>query len=145
MWAIKTNDIAAIALWLRVISFSKQMGRHYSNIHFITQGMAPEQLQLPSSKALNIVMILQEAVQNAIKHSGTDEIIISSASGDLHWSITVADHGSGFHQPAAFAKTDSHGLHNIKDRAAASAVSLRIQSEEGKGTVIKLDIPFSSE
>lgn len=143
LWAMKSNDIAAPALWLRVISFSKQMGRHYPKIQFITHGVAPEQLHLSSARALHIVMILQEAVQNAVKHSGAHEIILVSSYTDHNWNISVTDNGSGFQQAAAFAKNDSHGLKNMQQRAVASAVSLHIQSEQDRGTVIKLDIPFA--
>ena len=141
LWAMKTNDIDAAELWLRVISFSKQMGRHYTAINFITNGNAPEQLQLPSAKALNIVMIIQEAVQNAVKHSNGNEIIINSEGDADNWTIAVTDNGRGFEFKNAFEKMDSHGLKHMQERAAASGLQVEIKSEEASGSSVIVHIP----
>ena len=136
LWAMKTNDIEAAELWLRIISFSKQMGRHYTQIHFATQGIAPAQMQLSSSRALNIVMMVQEAVQNAVKHSNAGEIIIISNTTNDTWQLLVKDNGTGFHFDEAYAKKESHGLKNMQERAVTSELNLKIASDNG--TVVAL-------
>ena len=140
LWAMKTTDIAAAELWIRIINFSKQMGRHYTQIHFETQGAAPQDKHLPSARALNIVMMIQEAVQNAVKHSNATQIIIASGIIGNEWHITVNDNGNGFEYENAFAKTDSHGLKNMLERAKASGVKLLINSNANSGTVVTLEI-----
>jgi len=42
LWAMKNTDIAAAYLWLRVIDFCKQMGRHYSHINIHAAGTPPK-------------------------------------------------------------------------------------------------------
>ena len=142
LWAMKTNDIAAADLWMRIISFSKQMQSHYPSIHFYTTGNAPESIQLNAARALNIVLIIQEAVQNAVKHSGSEHIAIRSSYSKEHWTITVADNGSGLPDQYNHQRPDNHGMQNMTERATASAVTLHIQSDNGQGTSVQLHIPF---
>jgi two-component system, NarL family, sensor kinase len=139
LWAMKSNDIAAIDLWLRIVNFCQQMSRHYKNIHIATEGLPPSNFLLESPKALHIVMIIQEAVNNALKHSEASSIIINSNLNDKNWHITIADNGKGF-TTTNNAKTDSYGLTNMKERALAAGIKLNMSSNHEKGTLIELII-----
>ena len=143
LWAMKTADIAAPELWIRIINFSKQMARHYTSIHFTTQGTPPPALILSSAKALHTVMIIQEAVQNAVKHSNANNVIISSIVTPTEWCVSIADNGSGFNQNAAMEKPDGHGLKNMQERAVAAGIILTIQTHTDTGTIIELAIDNS--
>lgn len=139
LWAMKTADVTATDLWLRIINFMKQMGRHYTSIHFKVEGEAPGNYIIPSNKALNIVLIVQEAVNNAVKHALPGEITAVSITDDKGWSISLTDNGKGFHPSSAqIEKSDSYGLGNMRERATASAIALSINSEAGKGTRVTL-------
>lgn len=141
LWALKTTDTTATALWLRIVSFISQMKRNYSHISFATSGIAPETIMLPSAKALNILMILQEAVNNAIKHSHADTIDVHTELVDKDWKIFIQDNGKGFNIQEATDKMDSHGLGNMQQRALASQISFTINTKEDEGTSIVLGIP----
>jgi signal transduction histidine kinase len=143
LWALKSTDTTAAKLWLRVLNFVAQMRRNYTDINFITSGTGPGNFLLPSAKALNILMIIQEATNNAIKHSNARQITVKDFAGDDNWNICISDNGKGFSQPALNLTEESHGLGNMKQRAKASDIVLNIQSEEGSGTDILLTIPFT--
>ncbi len=140
LWAMKSSDIAAVELWLRIINFMKQMGRHYTSIGFKVEGTPPEGLIIPSNKALNIVLVLQELVNNAIKHA--DAAIISAISSYENniWTISVKDDGKGFNLTAAGEKKESYGLANIAERAANAGFTVDIDTEPGKGTTTCMKI-----
>jgi signal transduction histidine kinase len=87
-----------------------------------------------------VVMIVQEAVNNAIKHAGAPAIKITSSLQNKVWQISIADNGNGFNEKEAAAKTDSYGLTNMKERAAAANISLHINSSAQNGTAIQLQI-----
>src|SRR6478735_12819545 len=143
LWALKSTDTTAAKLWLRVLNFVAQMRRNYTNINFITSGTGPDNFLLPSAKALNILMIIQEATNNAIKHSNARQITVKGFAGDDNWNICISDNGKGFSQPALNLTEESHGLGNMQQRAKVSDIVLNIQSEEGSGTDILLTIPFT--
>jgi two-component system, NarL family, sensor kinase len=140
LWAMKANDIAAVDVWLRIVNFCQQMGRHYKTIQITTEGETATNTMLESPRALNVVMIVQEAVNNAIKHAGAPAIKITSSLQNKVWQISIADNGKGFNEKEAAAKTDSYGLTNMKERAAAANINLHINSSAQNGTAIQLQI-----
>jgi signal transduction histidine kinase len=140
LWALKTSDVTAKELWLRIINFMKQMGRHYTVINFKTEGDAPENSVLNSNKALNIVLVLQESVNNAVKHAGATTITASSTTIDNPWIITIMDDGKGFNLNVASIKKDAYGLQNMKERAASAGFEYRIESVPGEGTKTEIRI-----
>ena len=140
LWAMKTSDVSATDLWMRIVNFMKQMGRHYTFIHFKVEGTAPEQLIIPSNKALNMVLVLQEAVNNAVKHSGATTIKAVSTLDDPQWNISIQDEGAGFSMAEAENKTDSYGLQNMKERAAAGDFTIRMTSAPGCGATVRIGI-----
>ena len=133
LWAMKTTDISATDLWLRIINFMKQMGRHYTSLRFVIEGEVPKEMTLPSSKALNMVLVLQEAVNNAVKHAGATTITASSSFKDKDWIIIVKDDGKGFDIAACLGKADTYGLTNMRERAAAGNFTFSILSTAGNG------------
>lgn len=95
---------------------------------------------LEAAKVIQIFRIVQEAVTNAIKHSGSDAIDIAiSMPGEGHdrVAIRIADHGKGIPaDPPA-----GRGLANMANRAAAVGADLDV-SGSGKGTVVTLTVPL---
>lgn len=140
LWALKTADTTASALWIRIINFISQMRRNYKHVNFIASGVSPATLTLPSAQALNILMIVQEAVNNAIKHSLAENIEVSTASINQEWIIVIQDDGKGFDTANEQNKKDSHGLSNMQQRAKDSGMAIDIESGEDTGTKITLHI-----
>lgn len=141
LWAMKTADVTATNLWLRIINFMKQMGRHYTTINFKIEGEAPGNFIIPSNKALNIVLILQEAVNNAVKHALPTNITAASVTIENSWSISITDNGKGFDLLTdKTERSDNYGLGNMQERATASAIALSIKSSHDNGTTVLLKI-----
>lgn len=92
--------------------------------------------------ALNIYRVIQEAVSNAIKHSGCSEIKIDLTDDENRLHISIADDGTGFNIE------DSHtgmGLSTMSDRVKMLGGEIDISSTEGKGTVITIEVPDDGE
>ena len=142
LWALKSTDTTASKLWVRVLNFISQMKRNYTMISFSGTGAGPEDLLLPSAKALNILMIIQEAVTNAIKHSGASQIAVGTAIASKSWNIIISDKGKGFDQATLQVTEESNGMANMRQRAEVSGIVLNVKSEAGNGTAIELMIPF---
>ena len=138
IWAMKKPDISAVDLWFRVINFSKQMGRHYTSVCFTTAGDPPKNAVLLSVKALNLLMLIQEAVNNASKHANAKNISIHSVLLSNTWQITVEDDGEGFDLNTARQKSDSHGLANMQERAKNTGTELQITPKISQGTKITI-------
>jgi signal transduction histidine kinase len=140
LWAMKTADVTATDLWLRIINFMKQMGRHYTNISFKVEGLPPENFTIASSQALHIILVLQESVNNSVKHAGAQIITATSIISVEGWQIQLADDGKGFNLDDAMVKSDSYGLSNMQQRAAEGKFKYGIESVQGKGTTTTIGI-----
>ena len=86
---------------------------------------------------INIYRILQEAIQNVIKHSQAKNCIISIFKTETTDRITITDDGIGFNYTKV---KNSNGLKNISNRAKQLHASLEVNST-AQGTVIIINIP----
>lgn len=89
---------------------------------------------------LQIFRVLQEAVGNALRHSGADRISVTVTGGETPRapiSIGVADNGAGI----PIAATEGRGFGNMRARAAAIGGQLDIVPNPEGGTVVTLLLP----
>jgi signal transduction histidine kinase len=91
--------------------------------------------------ALNLYRVLQEALQNAIKHSGVRRVDVSLRGGGDVIELTVRDTGCGF-EAEHVAMTGGLGLTNMKERMKAIEGQLFIASTPGHGTTIQARVPY---
>jgi len=143
LWAMKTADVNATDVWLRIINFSKQMQRYYQAISISTSGIAPDDFYMNSAKALNAVLIVQEAVNNAARHSMAAVILIKSDQDEHGWQIEIKDDGKGFDVMEMQKKKDSYGLTNMNERAVSAGLQMTINTQSLSGTSVLLELPFT--
>ncbi len=94
----------------------------------------PNEQLLDSNTTLNLFRILQEALNNAVKHSNATKITVAIFS-NAPMSIKITDNGDGF--DTKNTSSDSNGLINMKSRAQKINATLDINSSE-KGTVLEI-------
>jgi len=98
---------------------------------------------------LQVYRIAQEALANIAKHAGANEAIVTMRSGrDGTVYVGINDDGKGFAPPLdskGRMKADSDksrlGIVSMRERAAILGGSLKIESEPGEGTLVRLEIP----
>jgi signal transduction histidine kinase len=86
------------------------------------------------------LLIVREAVSNALRHGAATRITIRVHSGDGVIGILVQDDGQGF-TPARSEGT-GHGLGNMQARAALAGGTLQLESTPGRGTRLVLTLPI---
>jgi signal transduction histidine kinase len=91
---------------------------------------------------LCLYRVVQEALQNAVKHSGAREIFVHLQGGDAGLTATVVDDGAGFDVDAKFGK--GLGLVSMTERLEAVGGALKIRSAPGGGTRLKMTVPAAS-
>jgi signal transduction histidine kinase len=143
LWAMKTTEVSVIDVWLRVISFSMQMNRYYRHMVIATSGKGEEGLELSAAKALHVILIIQEAVNNAVRHAEATNVMINSAFEAGIWIIKVSDNGKGFNYMESQKKDGHYGLANMRERALAANLVFKIETAPMQGTVVWLTIPVA--
>ncbi|MBF0596052.1 sensor histidine kinase [Faecalibacter sp. WQ 117] len=96
---------------------------------------------LTQDQELIIYRIIQELVNNAIKHSSASLIIIQLTETDNMIFLTVEDDGKGFNIKNINIKK-SAGFINIQSRVEFLKGKINIQSEENIGTSIEIQLPI---
>jgi signal transduction histidine kinase len=95
--------------------------------------------QLSDDVATTAYYVACEAVTNAAKHAGAEQVAVNMSTVDGRLLIRVADDGRG----GARAQPGS-GLAGLMDRVAALGGSLIMNSPAGHGTVIEAELPCGS-
>jgi len=141
VWTLKQEHLTAQSLWLRYKNFLAKAADTYSHIRFAVEEETPLPVApLHYAQALHLLRILQEAVTNAVKHSGAATITASVRLRDSGVCFSVHDDGKGFDVAAAQAAGEGNGLHNMHHRSAEGDIQLHIQSKTGAGTVVEVCI-----
>ena len=94
--------------------------------------------------ATNLYRITQEAINNAVKHSKASQLSIDLYSDAKQILLTIADNGVGLPRDYEDEKK-GFGMLNMHYRAQLIGAKLSIDSREGGGTKISLDLPFAEK
>ncbi len=92
--------------------------------------------RMESSIEIVVYRIVQELLNNAVKHSGASAILAQVIRNEKNLSITIEDNGRGFNKEAIL---HGAGLRNIQSRVDYLKGQMDIKSEPGKGTSIHID------
>jgi len=98
--------------------------------------------KLPQEIALCLFRVLQEGLQNAVKHSGSRHFEVRLKGAPDEIELTVLDSGVGF-DPEAAITGSGLGLTSMKERLKLVHGQLFIDSQPGRGTVIRATVPLS--
>jgi signal transduction histidine kinase len=92
--------------------------------------------RLPAPTEVAAYYVVSEALANVMKHSGASMVTVEIERDSARLRVEVVDDGVG----GARARTGS-GLEGLADRVAALDGELRVESEPGRGTRVRADIP----
>ncbi len=90
--------------------------------------------------------VVQEAVNNALKHAHADTIWIRLSEQAREVTLVIQDDGRGFDLQAVQASYDergSFGLLSLNERTALVGGSTEITSAPGQGTTVRVKVPVS--
>ena len=89
---------------------------------------------LPPSHALHLFRIVQEAVNNALRHSRASEVYITIVVKNAMLEISIADNGKGMPEEI----NNGNGLANMKERAVKTGWNIGWLPRDGGGTIVKV-------
>jgi signal transduction histidine kinase len=92
----------------------------------------------------NIFAVVQETVNNALKHAEADNIVVKLVETAQAVTVTISDDGEGFDVDAVFKNYETRGslgMINLRERTAAIGGDFLIDSQPGEGTKISIEIP----
>lgn len=90
---------------------------------------------------ISLYRIIQELVNNALKHAEASNIIIQLSVHNERLHITIEDDGKGF-DTEKIDLQHSAGMHNIQSRLSFLHGDMKIMSAPGEGTTIEIEMPL---
>jgi signal transduction histidine kinase len=135
--ALETQGlVAALETYVEQLSGEGPPLFHFSNGGFDER--------LPADVEAAGFIVVQEAINNARKHAGADNIWLTLSPEAGHLLLTVEDDGCGFDK-GIVEKNSNRGGHlglvSMRERAQLIEADLSIESSPGQGTKISLRLP----
>ena len=132
IWVLNSKQLSLSELKSRIVNFIKDAGESVDTIRFQINFDIQNDAQLSSKQAINLYRIIQEIVNNAIKHAKARNISVSISQIGNGLQIKISDNGIGFDYESN--KKKSFGLTNIQNRIKELYGSLQVESKKEKGT-----------
>jgi signal transduction histidine kinase len=110
---------------------------HATRVHLEIDDRAAQALS--AEQSLHLVLVIQEAVSNCIRHGRAQEATVSLKMLKQGLRLSIRDNGTGFNLAAA--KGIGHGLNNMAARAEKIGGRFTVFSRINKGTRIVFDLP----
>jgi|HubBroStandDraft_6_1064221.scaffolds.fasta_scaffold26815_5 signal transduction histidine kinase len=132
--------------YLGIVAAAKSLCRELSErykveIDFSDEGIAGT---IPNDISLCLFRILQEALQNALKHSGVQHFRVELHGTLDEIKLTVSDHGMGFDEQVAVS-CGGLGLISMRERVRLVNGELLVESASGLGTTIHARVPLKAQ
>ncbi len=119
--------------------FCKEFARHHDvEVDFEARDVPPD---IPSDISLSLFRVFQEALRNAVKHSGAKYMKVRLWAAERWVNLTIQDRGAGFDLKAAVT-CGGIGLATMYERMKLVGGRLRIRSVPQRGTTVHARVPL---
>jgi signal transduction histidine kinase len=109
-------------------------------LQVVYQSIGMEQVQVEQSTAIAIYRIVQELLNNTMKHAAARTAIVQLGKTADGINITVEDDGAGF-DTGILTRVKGIGWSNIQSRVEYLKAKMDVMSETGKGTSVHIEVP----
>lgn len=108
---------------------------------FYSEDIDIENLDISTDNEIFVYRMIQECLNNVEKHSQAKACIVSVEEKPDAFIFQVKDNGVGFNVSESSESLNSLGMKTLRERAQIINGSLRIDSEKGKGTTVRIKVP----
>ncbi len=139
---LHSSKLDTVGLAAAAAGFCRELSKQQNvEVDFQCEGIARE---LPEAVAISMFRVLQEALQNAFRHSGAKHFKVSLTECTNQIALTICDEGRGFN-PAEALKGSGLGLVSMIERLKLVGGELLIDAGPKRGTTIRASVPFARQ
>ncbi|MCU0404077.1 MAG: hypothetical protein MUE99_05965 [Chitinophagaceae bacterium] len=136
IWVLNAAEQNVTALYDKLKTWTRRLLNSYPEIKCRFEERVDQEILFTPKEALHWLYIMQEAINNAVKHSRGNLILIRLESSD-HWKVFVEDNGIGIHQETE----PGQGLKSIRERSQKAGWEVDWQMPQTGGTTFTLAGP----
>ncbi len=138
LWAMNEESEGPESL-LELFRFAARRMAHWDGIVEIHS--TGTERQIARTFAGTLLLILQEAVGNAIRHGAASKVRVTVNFTEKTLEIAVSDDGCGF-EASAESPAGHFGIAGMRRRTADLGGTMTIESAKGRGTTLRFSFPF---
>lgn len=135
-WALHKTGLAQV-----IKHFIENIENDTIAINFYSKGF-----DAPFDDTIEIILyrVLQESVNNVMKHANASRLDISLIRDETNMSLTIEDNGLGFDaaKPEAYS---GMGLNNLRSRINFLKGKVELDSQVGRGTLVSVYVPVTGK
>jgi signal transduction histidine kinase len=136
---LHSSKLEYLGLAVAAGSFCKEASTHHGvKIEYAHENVPAD---LDKDVAINMFRVLQEALSNAVKHSGAQQCWVTLRGVHDEVKLSVIDDGRGFDAEAAL-RGNGLGLVSMQERLRLVNGEVVIESEPGAGTTVRASAPL---
>ncbi|MGO9095815.1 MAG: sensor histidine kinase [Bryobacteraceae bacterium] len=120
-------------------TFERQTG---IAVKYEKSGVAPA---IPDRIAINVYRVLQEALNNAARHSQSQTVWVRVRFGPDRFQLEVEDRGAGLPAEGDPSLRHGTGLVAMRERASLLGGTIEFVRAGERGTLVRLDVPLAEE
>lgn len=137
LWAMNEESEGPESLKALFSFVARRMAHWEGVVEIVSEG---EERAVARNFCGSLLLIVQEAVGNAIRHGAAKRVVVKIAFGEGEIALSVTDDGRGF--DAAAARNAGHyGLGTMERRIRELGGGMEIESAPGKGASLRFTIP----
>ena len=147
-WELRPTELENLGLIDALSSFVREWSTQYgiaAEFHTSNADPADMQRRLPQNTETNIYRIVQEALNNVLKHADAKQVSVLLHNRKDHIVLIVEDDGRGFDRdtgPLDTSRLGGQGIIGMRERAAVMNGVLDIDTKNGGGTTVMVRIPI---
>jgi len=122
----------------------KEQGKYHQHVKIIPH-LEVDEDNIPAQIKITIYRVIQESMSNAFRHGRAESIQLWLTNSGDRIELCVTDNGCGFDSESVLSNPGSLnglGLRGMKDRAEVCNGTFKISSKIGRGTQVKLSLPY---
>lgn len=138
VWLINHQEFSLEAFGAKLHDYISSLPTNGLKVELTIDGNIQQRLQ--ALTASHIFRIVQETINNALKHANATVLAVSIHAGDSQLSLVASDNGTGF-DPSD--NREGYGLLNMKARAEEVEGTFELDTHPGKGTTIRINVALA--
>lgn len=134
IWALNKDALSLTAISDRIKIVIQRMQNNYPEVTIdVFENIETDHLLFPA-QAFDLFQIMQEAINNALRHSAGSHLIVSIRATE-QWEVIVEDNGKGIKSQKISAE-GGNGLLNMQARAKHAGWTISWQQNIAQGTSV---------
>jgi len=136
IWVLKKDALSLTAISDRIKIFINRIGKSYPETNIEVREKIETDFQLPASQAFHLYRVIQEGVNNCLKHSHGKNVTVEFIA-EANWKVLIEDDGVGI-KDATNLSGGGNGLVSMRERSMEAGWDIKWMTTGDRGTVVQI-------